>query len=83
MTRSPFGSPSRRTFLGLGAAGLSAPLLASCAGGGSSGELGSVDLNVPSAFSGREVNIAVWSSMSGNNGEVLQGLVTQFNGGIL
>jgi len=77
---------SRRAFLGLGAAGLSVPLLASCAGGVTDGgngngsnELDQVDFNPPSEYSGREMNIVMWSAMGGNNGEVLDELIDEFN----
>lgn len=80
-TRSPLALPSRRAFLGLGAAGLSVPFLASCAGGANTGdsELGQVDFNAPSKYAGREMNIVMWSATGGHNGDVLQELVTKFN----
>ena len=80
-TRSPLALPSRRAFLGLGAAGLSVPFLASCAGGANTAdeELGQVDFNAPSKYAGREMNIVMWSATGGHNGDVLQELVTKFN----
>lgn len=75
-------TPSRRSFLGLGAAGLSAPLLASCAGNldaGGSEELGQVDFNAPSEYSDREMNVVMWSATGGTNGEKLQELIDGFN----
>ncbi|UFU06764.1 ABC transporter substrate-binding protein [Ruania halotolerans] len=74
-------TPNRRTFLGLGAAGLSAPLLASCAGDISSGEgeLGQVDFSAPSQYRDREMNVVLWSATGGTNGEQLQELIDGFN----
>lgn len=73
--------PSRRTFLGLSAAGLSVPLLASCAGGATNddAELGQVDYKAPSKYADREMNIVMWSATGGSNGDLLQDLVTKFN----
>lgn len=73
--------PSRRAFLGLGAAGLSLPFLASCAGGANTdnAELGQVDFNAPSKYADREHNVVMWSAMGGGNGEKIQELITKFN----
>lgn len=80
----PTTATSRRAFLGLGALGLSVPILSSCAGGvtggnGGGNELDQVDMNVPSEYAGREMNLAMWSAMGGNNGEVLNELIEKFN----
>ncbi|NDL60880.1 ABC transporter substrate-binding protein [Phytoactinopolyspora mesophila] len=82
-----FRRPSRRSFLGMTAAGLSVPILGSCAGGvtsddgnGNGGnELGQVDISPPSEYRGRDVNVVMWSAMGGVNGEALDALVDKFN----
>ncbi|WP_166353703.1 ABC transporter substrate-binding protein [Phytoactinopolyspora limicola] len=77
---------SRRDFLGLAAAaGISVPLLSSCAGGvggdddDSGGGMGQVDVNPPSQYRDREYNVVMWSAMGGVNGEALDALVEKFN----
>ncbi|NEE00739.1 ABC transporter substrate-binding protein [Phytoactinopolyspora halotolerans] len=84
--RSTLIQPSRRHFLGMAAAaGAGIPILSSCAGGvsedddDSGGGMGQVDISPPGKFSGRDINIVMWSAMGGVGGETLDALVEEFN----
>jgi sn-glycerol 3-phosphate transport system substrate-binding protein len=79
---------SRRDFLGFAAAaGISVPLLSSCAGGVSGngddadggGGMNQVDISPPSQYRDRDYNVVMWSAMGGVNGEALDALVEKFN----
>jgi sn-glycerol 3-phosphate transport system substrate-binding protein len=69
----------------MAAAGVSVPLLASCAEGvsnsddGGEGGMDQVDIKVPKKYSGRDTNVVLWSAMGGGNGEALDMLVDKFN----
>ncbi|WP_165367821.1 ABC transporter substrate-binding protein, partial [Phytoactinopolyspora endophytica] len=83
--RGALYQPSRRDFLGMAtAAGVGIPILSSCAGGvndddDEGGGMGQVDINPPDAYSGRDINIVMWSAVGGVGGETLDELVKEFN----
>ncbi|GIH19395.1 ABC transporter substrate-binding protein [Rugosimonospora africana] len=72
---------SRRSLLGLAAAGaLASPVLAACSrGGAGGGGFAQVDVKVPDAYRKRDQKVVLWTSWNGSAGKVLSGLVDKFN----